>query len=50
MERSFAAVRALVPAIDEESLRRGQQVTVPLVRQVLARAGIEVRDDASDQA
>lgn len=50
MERSFVAARALVRAIDEESLRRGQQVTVPLVRQVLARAGIERRDDAPDEA
>lgn len=41
MERSLAAARALVQAIDEESLRGGRQITVPLVREVLARRGVD---------
>lgn len=39
MERSFAAARALVAAIDRESLRSGRPVTVPLVGEVMAREG-----------
>ncbi|MDX1424128.1 MAG: DNA replication protein, partial [Kiloniellales bacterium] len=37
MERSFAAARALVAAIDRESLRAGRQVTVPFVAELLSR-------------
>lgn len=35
IERSFAAVHALVAAVDAEALSRGRNVTIPLVRQVL---------------
>ena len=35
MERSFAAARALVAALDRASLAEGRAVTVPLARQVL---------------
>lgn len=35
MERSFAAARDLVPAIDRAALASGRKVTVPLVRVVL---------------
>ena len=35
MERSFAAARALVAALDEDSLRSGRPVTVPLARTLL---------------
>jgi len=35
MERSFAAARALVDAIDRHALSLGRAVTVPLVREVL---------------
>lgn len=39
MERSFAAARGIVDAIDRESLRSGRPVTVPLVGEVMAREG-----------
>jgi chromosomal replication initiation ATPase DnaA len=39
MERSFAAARGLVAAIDRESLRAGRQVTVPFVSELMARSG-----------
>jgi chromosomal replication initiation ATPase DnaA len=35
MERSFAAARALVAALDRASLAEGRAVTVPLARRVL---------------
>ena len=37
MERSFDAARRLVAALDEASLAEHRRITVPLVRQVLAR-------------
>jgi len=39
VERSFAAARSVVAAVDRESLRSGRPVTVPLVGEVLAREG-----------
>jgi len=45
MERSFAAARALVAAIDRESLRAGRQVTVPFVGELLARGGFDAGDE-----
>ncbi len=39
MERSFAAARSVVDAIDRESLRSGRPVSVPLAGEVMARAG-----------
>ena len=36
MERSFAAARSMVGAIDDLSLAERRNITVPLVRQVLA--------------
>ena len=39
MERSFAAARALVAAIDRESLRSGRPVTVPFVAELMAQGG-----------
>jgi hypothetical protein len=41
MERSFAAARGLVAAIDRESLRAGRPVTVPFVADMMARGGFE---------
>ena len=35
MERSFAALRALVVALDEAALAQARAVTVPLAREVL---------------
>ena len=37
MERSFAAVRRLVAAIDRAALAEGRRITVPLARKVLGR-------------
>ncbi len=37
IERSFAAVREAVAALDRESLRRGRAITVALAREVLTR-------------
>jgi len=42
MERSFAAARSLVAAIDRESLRSGRPVTVPFAGEVLAQAGLAI--------
>lgn len=39
MERSLAAAGALVAALDQASLARRREVTVPLAREVLAAAG-----------
>lgn len=44
MDRSFAAARALVAAIDRESLRAGRQVTVPFVSEFMARGGFGSED------
>jgi chromosomal replication initiation ATPase DnaA len=41
MERTFAAARSLVAAIDRESLRAGRPVTVPFVAELMARGGFE---------
>jgi DnaA regulatory inactivator Hda len=41
MERSFAAARALVAAIDRVALADRREITVPLVRRVLERPGDE---------
>jgi chromosomal replication initiation ATPase DnaA len=49
MERSFAAARAVVAAIDEESLRSGRPVTVPFVGEVLARGGFDAGDGGNDE-
>lgn len=38
IDRSFAAVAALVARLDAESLRRGRPITVPLARELLAQA------------
>ena len=38
MERSFAAARALVAALDERSLEQHRAITIPLVRAVLEQA------------
>lgn len=48
MERSFAAARALVAAIDRESLSAGRQVTVPFVSEILARGGFEADGGGTD--
>jgi chromosomal replication initiation ATPase DnaA len=48
MERSFAAARALVAAIDRESLSAGRQVTVPFVSEILARGGFGADEDRED--
>jgi chromosomal replication initiation ATPase DnaA len=49
MERSFAAARALVAAIDRESLRSGRPVTVPFVGELMAQGGFgRDGDDAED--
>ena len=37
MERSFAAARATVGALDEAAMQAGRAITVPLARDVLAR-------------
>ena len=37
IERSFAAVRRVVAALDQESLRRGRAITIALAREVLAQ-------------
>lgn len=39
MERSFAAAREMVAALDRESLADRRQITVPFVRDLLARRG-----------
>jgi len=49
MERSFAAARSVVAAIDRESLRSGRPATVPLVGEVLARGGFDTGDGGSDE-
>jgi chromosomal replication initiation ATPase DnaA len=36
MERSFAAVRALVERLDQEALRQGRAITLPLIRSLIA--------------
>lgn len=41
MERSFAAARDMVAAIDEASLSRRREITVPLAREVLAQVQID---------
>ncbi len=41
MERSFAAARSVVAAIDRESLRSGRQVTVPFVGELMAQGGFD---------
>lgn len=46
MERSFAAVRTLVEAIDRAALRKGCAITVPLVRDLLAERPAAAEDDA----
>ena len=49
MERSFAAARALVAAIDRESLRSGRPVTVPFVGELMAGGGFgRGGDEAED--
>ena len=45
MERSFAAARGVVDAIDRESLRSGRPVTVPLAGEVMAREGFGEGDN-----
>ena len=49
MERSFAAARSVVAAIDRESLRSGRPATVPFVGEVLARGGFDTGDGGSDE-
>lgn len=49
MERSFAAARSAVEAIDRESLRSGRPVTVPFVSEVLARGGFDSGDGGEDE-
>lgn len=49
MERSFAAARTLVAAIDRESLRAGRPVTVPFVAELLARGGFETGGGGSGE-
>lgn len=39
LERSFAAARALVAAVDAAALAEKREITVPLVREALAAAG-----------
>jgi hypothetical protein len=39
MERSFAAIRELVAALDAAALSEQRAVTVPLARRVLASLG-----------
>jgi len=48
MERSFSAARAVVAAIDRESLRSGRQVTVPFVGELLAQGGLAVEADGPE--
>jgi chromosomal replication initiation ATPase DnaA len=48
MERSFAAARTLVAAIDAAALAQGRPVTVPLVRAVMGLE--ERREDGGDGA
>lgn len=48
IERSFAAARGVVAAIDRESLRSGRPVTVPFVGEVLARGGFDTGDGGPD--
>jgi chromosomal replication initiation ATPase DnaA len=49
MERSFAAARSAVEAIDRESLRSGRPVTVPLAGEVMAQGGFEAGDGGEDE-
>ena len=44
MERSFAAARALVAALDARSLEQHRAITVPLVRAVLGQTDLEGTD------
>lgn len=44
MERSFAAARSLVEAVDREGLARRRAVTIPLVREVLERGATPPED------
>ena len=39
IERSFAAVRTVVAALDRAALAKGQAITVPLAREVLGQGG-----------
>ena len=48
MERSLAAARELVAAIDRESLRSGRPVTVPFVGEVLAQGSFGTDSDEAD--
>ncbi len=49
MERSLAAARGLVAAIDRESLRAGRPVTVRFVADVMARGGFATEGGGSDE-
>jgi len=42
LERSFAAVRAAVEALDRASLERQRRITVPLAREILQHLGREI--------
>jgi chromosomal replication initiation ATPase DnaA len=48
IERSFAAARAVVAALDRETLAAGQGVTLPRVRALLARQGLLAFPDPED--
>jgi chromosomal replication initiation ATPase DnaA len=45
IERSFAAAKAVVAALDAASLQRGRPVTVALARAALARPGVDAAGD-----
>lgn len=47
MERSFAAARRLVAALDQAALAAQRRITVPLVRDVLAREGQREREEGA---
>lgn len=49
MERSFAAARNLVAAIDRESLRAGRPVTVPFIAELITRGGFAAEGGGSDE-